>query len=263
MQANKLFDLGGKVALVTGGSRGIGFQMAEALGEMGCKLAISARKQHELDAASAALRRTNIEVLTIANDLGAATADAAASLVGVVLDHYGKIDILVNNAGTVWGASAIEHSPEAWRKVMGLNVDACFHVAREVARRSMIPNNSGKIINIASIAGFGGSRPDGGVFSVAYNTSKGALITLTQALATEWGKHNINVNAICPGYFPTKLSAGLAERADEIAKVTPLGRAGGDYDIKGPVVFFASEASRHVSGQALAIDGGGSAVILN
>ena len=263
MQANKLFDLGGKVALVAGGSRGIGFQMAEALGEMGCKLAISARKQHELDAASAALRRTNIEVLTIANDLGAATADAAASLVGVVLDHYGKIDILVNNAGTVWGASAIEHSPEAWRKVMGLNVDACFHVAREVARRSMIPNNSGKIINIASIAGFGGSRPDGGVFSVAYNTSKGALITLTKALATEWGKHNINVNAICPGYFPTKLSAGLAERADEIAKVTPLGRAGGDYDIKGPVVFFASEASRHVSGQALAIDGGGSAVILN
>lgn len=263
MQANKLFDLGGKVALVTGGSRGIGFQMAEALGEMGCKLAISARKKHELDAASAALRRTNIEVLTIANDLGAATADAAASLVGAVLDHHGKIDILVNNAGTVWGASAIEHSPEAWRKVMGLNVDACFLVAREVARRSMIPNNSGKIINIASIAGFGGSRPDGGVFSVAYNTSKGALITLTQALATEWGKHNINVNAICPGYFPTKLSAGLAERADEIAKVTPLGRAGGDYDIKGPVVFFASEASRHVSGQALAIDGGGSAVILN
>jgi len=146
---------------------------------------------------------------------------------------------------------------------MGLNVDACFHVAREVAQRSMIPNNSGKIINIASIAGFGGPRPDGGVFMVAYNTSKGALITLTQALATEWGKHNINVNAICPGYFPTKLSAGLAERADEIAKVTPLGRAGGSDDIKGPVVFFASEASRHVSGQALAIDGGGSAVILN
>jgi NAD(P)-dependent dehydrogenase (short-subunit alcohol dehydrogenase family) len=263
MQANKLFDLSGKVALVTGGSRGIGFRMAEALGEMGCKLAIGARKQNELDAASATLRRANIEILTIANDLGAATADAAARLVGAVLDHYGKIDILVNNAGTVWGASAIEHSPEAWRKVMGLNVDACFHVAREVARRSMIPNNSGKIINIASIAGFGGSRPDGGVFSVAYNTSKGALITLTQALATEWGKHNIHVNAICPGYFPTKLSAGLAERADEIAKVTPLGRAGGDDDIKGPVVFFASEASRHVSGQALAIDGGGSAVILN
>src|SRR5260370_13901428 len=207
MQANKLFDLGGKVALVTGGSRGIGFQMAEALGEMGCKRAISARKQSELDAASAALRKANFEVLTVANDLGAATTAAAASLVGAVLDHYRRIDILVNNAGTVWGAPAVEHSPEAWRKVMGLNVDACFHPACEVARRSMIPNKSGKIINIASIAGFGGPRPDGRGFSVAYNTSKGALITLTKAPAAQWGKDNINVNAICPGYFPTTTSA--------------------------------------------------------
>ena len=119
MQASKLFDLSGKVALVTGASRGIGFRMAEALGEMGCKLAISARKQHELDGASAVLRKSNIEVLTIANDLGAATAAAAASLVGAVLDHYGRIDILVNNAGTVWGAPAVEHSPEVWRKLMG------------------------------------------------------------------------------------------------------------------------------------------------
>src|SRR5258705_11946077 len=115
MQANKLFDLGGKVALVTGGSRGIGFQMAEALGEMGCKLAISARKQHELDAASAALRRTNIEVLTIAKDLGAATADAAASHAAAVLDRYGNMDILANNDGTAWAASPIDHTAEAWR----------------------------------------------------------------------------------------------------------------------------------------------------
>ena len=263
MQASKLFDLSEKVALVTGGSRGIGFQMAEALGEMGAKLAISARKQSELDAASAALKAKNIEVLTVANDLSAASSGAAESLVGAVLDRYGKIDILVNNAGTAWGATAVAHTAEAWRKVMGLNVDACFLGAREVAQRSMIPNRSGKIINIASIAGLGGPRPDGGIFTVAYNTSKGALITLTQALATEWGQHNINVNALCPGYFPTKLSAGLADRAGEIVKVTPLGRAGGEYDIKGPIVFFASEASRHVSGQALAIDGGGSVVILN
>jgi len=138
-----------------------------------------------------------------------------------------------------------------------------FTLRARLRARSMIPNNSGKIINIASIAGFGGSRPDGGGLLGRLQYEQGALITLTQALATEWGKHNINVNAICPGYFPTKLSAGLAERADEIAEVTPLGRAGGDYDIKGPVVFFASEASRHVSGQPLAIDGGGSAVILN
>src|SRR5258708_32382378 len=146
MQANKLFDLSEKVALVTGGSRGIGFQMAEALGEMGAKLAISARKQSELDAASAALQAKNIEVLTVVNDLGSASPSAAESLVSAVLDRYGKIDVLVNNAGTVWGATAVAHTEEAWRKVMSLNVDACFFVAREVAQRSMIPNKSGKII---------------------------------------------------------------------------------------------------------------------
>jgi NAD(P)-dependent dehydrogenase (short-subunit alcohol dehydrogenase family) len=263
MNASKLFDLSGKVALVTGGSRGLGLQMAEALGEMGAKVAISARKQKELEAASAALSAQNIEVLTVVNDLGDTSANPAESLVSAVLDRYGKIDILVNNAGTVWGATAERHSPEAWRRVMGLNIDACFFVAREVAQRSMIPSKSGKIINIASIAGLGGPRPDGKVFAAAYNTSKGALITLTQALATEWGKYNINVNALCPGYFPTKLSAGLAESAGSIISATPLGRAGGDHDIKGPAVFFASEASRHVSGQVLAVDGGGSVVILS
>src|SRR5271154_109395 len=263
MHVNKLFDLGGKVALVAGGSRGLGLQMAEALGELGAKLAISARKQKELDAASTALSAKGIEVFTVVNDLGDASAAAAQSLVSAVLERYGKIDILVNNAGTVWGAKAEEHSPEAWRKVMGLNVDACFYVAQEAARRSMIPQKSGKIINIASIAGLGGPRPDGKVFAAAYNTSKGALITLTQALASEWGKYNINVNALCPGYFPTKLSAGLAESAGNILSATPLGRAGGEYDIKGPVAFFASEASRHVSGQALAVDGGGSTVVLS
>ena len=260
MNVNKLFDLSGRVALVTGGSRGLGFQMAEALGELGAKLVISARKQKELDAASAALSAKNIEVFTVVNDLGDASA-AAESLVNAVVERYGKIDILVNNAGTVWGAKAVDHSPEAWRKVMGLNVDACFYVAQETARRSMIPLKSGKIINIASIAGLGGPHPDGKVFTAAYNTSKGALITLTQALAAEWGKYNINVNALCPGYFPTKLSAGLAESTTTILSATPLGRAGGEYDIKGPVAFFASEASRHVSGQALAVDGGVSIVI--
>lgn len=263
MNALKLFDLGGKIALVTGASRGLGLQMAEALGELGAKLAISARKQPELDAASAALSAKNIESFTIVNDLGDASAASAQSLVSAVLERYGKIDILVNNAGTVWGAKAEDHSPEAWRKVMGLNVDSCFYVAQEVARRSMIPRKSGKIINIASIAGLGGPHPDGKVFTAAYNTSKGALITLTQALAAEWGKYNINVNALCPGYFPTKLSAGLAESAPSILSATPLGRSGGEYDIKGPAAFFASEASRHVSGQALAVDGGISIVIPN
>src|SRR5258708_17771964 len=174
MQANKLFDMGEKVALVTGGSRGIGFQMAEALGEMGAKLAISARKESELDAASEALKAKNIEVMPVANGLATESPSAAESLVGAVLRRYGKIDVLVNNAGTAWGATAVAHTAEAWRKVMALNVDACFLVAREVAQRSMIPNKSGKIINIASIAGLGGPPPDGGLFSGAFNTTKRA-----------------------------------------------------------------------------------------
>src|SRR5258707_10231292 len=137
MQANKLFDLGDKVALVTGGSRGIGFQMAEALGEMGAKLAISARKQSELDAASEALKAKNIEVMTVANDLATESPSAAESLVGAVLRRYGKIDVLVNNAGTAWGETAAAHTPEAWRQVITLDGDACFFVARRRAQRPM------------------------------------------------------------------------------------------------------------------------------
>jgi gluconate 5-dehydrogenase len=263
MITKELFDLSGKVALITGGSRGLGLQMAEALGDMGAKVAISARKQTELDSASTYLTAKGVEVLTIVNDLSDAASRPDEQLVSSVLDRFGAVDILINNAGMVWGGAATDLTPENWRKVMALNVDACFRVAQTVARKSMIPRKSGKIINISSIAGLGGPRPDGEIFAVAYNTSKGALITLTQALATEWGKYNINVNALCPGYFPTKLSAGLAKAAAGIAKVTPIGRVGGEHDIKGAAVFFASEASRHITGQALAIDGGGSVVILN
>ena len=264
MITKELFDLSGKVALITGGSRGLGLQMAEALGDMGARVAISARKQNELDTASAYLTTKGIDVLTIVNDLGGdAGSKPEETLVSTVMDRFGAVDILINNAGMVWGGVAIDLTPENWNKVMALNVHACFRVAQVVARKSMIPRRSGKIINISSIAGLGGPRPDGDIFAVAYNTSKGALITLTRALATEWGKYNINVNALCPGYFPTKLSAGLAKAAAGIVKVTPIGRVGGEHDIKGAAVFFASEASRHITGQALAIDGGGSAVILN
>jgi gluconate 5-dehydrogenase len=264
MNTRELFDLSGKVALITGGSRGLGLQMAEALGDMGARIAISARKSDELDSASSYLAAKGIEVFTIVNDLGDdAGSKPEEKLVSAVLDRFGAIDVLVNNAGMVRGGAAIDLMPEIWSKMMALNVDACFRVAQAVVRKSMIPRGSGKIINISSIAALGGPRPDGKIFAVAYNTSKGALITMTKALATEWGKYNINVNALCPGYFPTKLSAGMAEGAPGIIKATPIGRVGGEHDIKGAVAFFASEASRHISGQAIAIDGGGSAVILN
>ena len=255
MSVRNLFDLTGKVAVVTGASRGIGLQMAAGLGEMGAKVAITARRQDELDEARAALERLGIECLTVAGDL--ADFPAIPGMVDAVLARWGQVDVLVNNAGCNWAAPAEDYPDAAWRKVMSLNVDAQFFLCREVGKRSMIPRRSGKIVNIASIAGLYGNPPAWGMQSMAYNTSKGALINLTRALAAEWGGHNINVNAICPGFFPSKMTKVTLERigADVLA-MTPLRRLGGDEDLKGSVVFLASEASRHVTGQILAVDGG-------
>jgi gluconate 5-dehydrogenase len=255
MSVRNLLDLGGKVAIVTGGSRGIGLQMAEGLGEMGARIVLTARKRDELDAARAHLERKSIEVLTIASDLADLTTIPA--VVDGVLGKWRAIDILVNNAGCNWGAPAEDYPDAGWRKVMNLNVDAQFHLSREVGRRAMIPRRSGKIINIASIAGLGGNPPSWKLDTVAYNASKGALIALTRALAAEWGEFNINVNAICPGFFRSKMSDATLDRIETmVCEGTPLGRLGGDEDLKGSVVFLASEASRHITGQALAVDGG-------
>jgi NAD(P)-dependent dehydrogenase (short-subunit alcohol dehydrogenase family) len=255
MGIRKLLDLSGRVAIVTGGSRGIGLQMAEGLGEMGARLAITARRQDELDAAHAHLAGLGTDCRTVACDLADPTA--IAPLVDAVLGHWGRIDILVNNAGCNWAAPAEEYPDSGWRKVMALNVDAQFFLAREVARRAMIPARSGKIVNIASIAGLFGNPPEWGMGTAAYNASKGALVTLTKALAAEWGRHNVNVNAICPGFFPSKMTKATLDRIDrQVLAMTPLGRLGGDEDLMGAVVFLASEASRHVTGQALVVDGG-------
>jgi NAD(P)-dependent dehydrogenase (short-subunit alcohol dehydrogenase family) len=255
MSVKQLFDLNGKVALITGGSRGLGLQMAEALGELGAKIAITARKQAELDEAAAHLQAQGVEVLTVAADLS--DFESIPGVVDRVLERFETIDILVNNAGATWGAPAEEHPPEAWHKVMNLNVNAVFFLTQEVGRRCMIPRRAGKIINIASVAGLAGNPPN--MTTIAYNTSKGAAVNFTRALAAEWGKYNINVNAICPGFFPSKMTRGLLEKtgAEFIAR-TPLGRLGGEEDMKGAAVFLASEASRHVSGQYIAVDGGAS-----
>ena len=257
MHVKELFNIDGKVALVTGGSRGLGLQIAQALGEMGCKVAITARKADELDLARRHLAEQGIEVLTLVNDL--TQTSAIPALVDAVLAHFGPIDILVNNAGATWGAPAEDYPDHAWHKVMDLNVDALFFLTREVGRRCMIARNHGKIINIASVAGLRGSATT--TTTIAYNTSKGALVNFTRALASEWGKYNINVNAICPGFFPSKMSVGLLEQVREsVINRAPLHRIGGDDDLKGAVVFLASEASRHITGQNLAVDGGMSSV---
>jgi len=253
MGVKALFDLGGKVALVTGGSRGLGLQMAEGLGEMGARLALTARKQGELDEAVARLAGQGVEALAIAADL--ARPEAIPGVVDRVVERFGPIDVLVNNAGTTWGAPAEDHPAEAWRKVMALNLDALFFLSQQVARRCMIPRRSGKIVNVASVAGLSGNPP--GMQTAAYNASKGAVVNLTRALAAEWGRHGVNVNAICPGFFPTRMSQALLDRMEQaVLAMTPLGRLGGPEDLKGAVVFLASEASRHVTGQVLAVDGG-------
>ncbi|MBC5764408.1 SDR family oxidoreductase [Ramlibacter albus] len=253
----QLFDLEGRTALITGGSRGLGLQMAHALGEAGAKVMLSARKEGELEEAVAELQAANIDARWIAADC-AKEADIHR-LADETMARMGDIDILVNNAGATWGAPAEEHPVEAWDKVMNLNVRGYFLLAQHVARASMIPRKRGRIINISSIAGLGGNPPE--LRMVAYNTSKGAVVTFTQALACEWGRHGINVNAICPGFFPSKMTKGvLSEHGDEFASHAPLNRLGDDEDLKGLTLLFASDAGKHITGQWVAVDGGVSVI---
>lgn len=252
MSVKQLFDLTGKVALITGGSRGLGLQMAEALGEMGAKVAITARKQHELDEAAKQLREQGVVVLTIAADLS--QTETIPGLVDRVTEELGPIDILVNNAGASWGANAEDHPAEAWHKVMDLNINSIFLLSQEVGKRCMIPRKSGKIISIASVAGLIANLD---LKTLAYNTSKGAVLSFTRALATEWGKYNINVNAMCPGYFPSKMTVGTLEQLGERAcEGIPLQRLGSEEDLKGAICFLASDASNYMTGQQVVIDGG-------
>lgn len=256
MSVKKLFELDDKVALITGGSRGLGLQIAEALGEMGCRLALTARKQTELDNTRGHLEARGVEVMTIAGNMS--QFDTIPSLVDQVLERYGTIDILVNNAGATWGAPAEDYPDEAWHKVMDLNINAVFYLCREVGRRVMIPKRQGKIINIASAAGLRGTAK--GVTTIAYNTSKAAAVNFSRTLACEWGQHNINVNAICPGFFASRMTDATLERMGQtLLDKIPLSRIGGEEDLKGLAVFLASEASRHITGQAIFIDGGASA----
>jgi NAD(P)-dependent dehydrogenase (short-subunit alcohol dehydrogenase family) len=254
MSVKQLFDLTGRTAIVTGGSRGLGLQIAEALGEMGARLALTARKQDELDEAVAQLKKQGIEAAPYACDLG--KRELVAPLVDQVLARFGKIDILVNNAGATWGAPAEDHPLEAWDKLVNLNLTGTFLVSQRVAKRSMIPAKWGRIVNIASVAGLMASDP-AVVRTVAYNATKHGVVGLTRQFAAEWGEHGITVNAICPGFFPSKMTrATLDSTGEMVRKMTPTRRLGGPEDLKGLAVLLASEASRHITGQAIAVDGG-------
>ena len=254
----QLFDLTGKTALVTGGSRGLGLQMAHALGEAGAKIMLSSRKADDLVASAAELKAAGIDVDWIAADCSK-EADIRA-LADETIRRMGHVDILVNNAGAAWGAPAEDHPVEAWDKVMNVNIRGYFILSQHIAKHSMIPRKSGRIINIASIAGLGGNPS--GMQTIAYNTSKGAAINFTRALAGEWGAYGITVNAICPGFFPSKMTMGTlkAMGEDKLAAHAPLKRLGDDEDLKGLCVLYASDAGKHITGQYLAVDGGVSIV---
>jgi NAD(P)-dependent dehydrogenase (short-subunit alcohol dehydrogenase family) len=254
----KLFDLSGRTALVTGGSRGLGLQIAEALGEAGAKVLLTSRKAGDLEESAAQLKAKGIEALWIAAD--ASRPEEVQRVAADAMTRLGKVDILVNNAGATWGAPAEDYPLEAWDKVMNLNIRSIFLMSQAVGKASMIPNGGGRIINIASIAGLSGAGAD--IKFIAYGTSKGAVVNFTRTLAGEWGQYGITVNALAPGFFPSKMTKGVLEMhgADKLASHAPLRRLGDDDDLKGAALLFASAAGKHITGQILAVDGGVSAV---
>lgn len=253
----QLFNLSGRIALVTGGSRGLGLQMAHALGEAGARIMLSSRKSGDLEQAVAELQAAGIDARWIAADCS--QEEDIRRLADETLERMGRIDILVNNAGASWGAPAEDHPVTAWDKVMNVNIRGYFILSQHVGKRWMIDNGGGRIINIASICGLGGNPPE--MQMIAYNTSKGAVINFTRALAAEWGRYKINVNAICPGFFPSRMTAGaLATMGDALASHAPLLRLGDDEDLKGVTTLYASDAGKHITGQWLAVDGGVSIV---
>jgi len=254
----QLFDLSDKTALVTGGSRGLGLQIAEALGEAGARVLLTSRKASDLEESAAHLQSKGIDTRWIAAD-----ASQPAEIERVAADamqRLGQVDILVNNAGATWGAPAEDYPLDAWDKVMNLNIRSIFLMSQAIGKASMLPRRAGRIINIASIAGLAGNTAD--MKMVAYNTSKGAVVNFTRTLAGEWGQFGITVNAIAPGFFPSKMTKGLLQQvgAENMAKRAPLQRLGDDDDLKGVALLFASAAGKHITGQTLPVDGGVSAI---
>ncbi len=253
MHVKGLFDLSGKVALVTGGSRGLGKEIAIGFGEAGAAVAITARRENWLEEASAELASRGIDCLALQGDVS--HTQQVSITIAKVLEHYGKIDILVNNAGISWAAPATEMPLDKWKAVIDVNVTGCFLMS-QAAGKEMIRYGSGKIINIASIAGLVGT-PAKIMDTVAYNASKGAIISFTRDLAVKWAPHRINVNAIAPGFFPTRMTEKLLEKIKPAAEASiPLGRIGKEGELKGAALFLASAASDYVTGQVIAVDGG-------
>jgi NAD(P)-dependent dehydrogenase (short-subunit alcohol dehydrogenase family) len=249
-----LFRLDGKTAIVTGGGRGLGQYMADALSDAGANVVLCSRTKETLEEVKEEIEEKGGKALALGCDV--TDPDDVENVVSETEERFGTIDVLVNNSGATWGAPALEMPLERFDQVMRVNVRGTFLMSQAVGRRMIEHGEGGKIINIASIAGLVGGRPDY-MQTIGYNSSKGAVISMTRDLATSWARYGINVNALAPGWFPTKMSGGLIEQfEDEMLADIPLKRFGKPGDIKGAVLFLASSAANYVTGQTVVLDGG-------
>ena len=257
VNVKELFDLSGKVAIVTGGSRGLGLEIASGLGEAGAAVAITARREQWLTSAAQALGDQSIDCLTTVCDVSQPEQVEAA--VAAVLARFGRVDVLVNNAGISWGEPVETMPLDKWHSVIETNVTGCFLMSQAVGKVMIAEGRGGAIVNIASIAGLVGTPPDV-LNAIGYTASKGAVISMTRDLAVKWAPHGIRVNAVAPGFFETRLTTGVLERSRrDIERSTPMGRIGRPEELKGVALFLASAASGYVTGQVVVVDGGATA----
>jgi NAD(P)-dependent dehydrogenase (short-subunit alcohol dehydrogenase family) len=253
LEAKDLFNLEGKVAIVTGGGRGLGEQIARGLAESGANVVVCSRKIEACEEAAHKLAEYGAQTLALACDI--TNQDDVNRVVEETKKKFGHIDILINNSGISWGAPVEEYPIDRFNQVLQVNVTGLFMMTQAVGQE-MKKRNYGRIINIASVAGLFGQDPRV-LNAVGYSASKGAVISLTKDLAVKWAPHGITVNALAPGFFPSRMASAVIDRAkDVILQGVPMGRVGGEDDLKGAALFFASDASKYVTGQVLAVDGG-------
>jgi len=257
LNALDLFRLDGKTAIVTGGGRGLGRYMAEALSDAGASVVLCSRKMEPLEEVRREIEAGGGRALAVECDV--TDPDEVEKVVSAAVETFGSMDVVVNNSGATWGALPEEMPLDRFDQVMRVNVRGTFLMSQAAGRRMIEGGTGGTIINISSVAGIVGGHPDF-MQTVGYNSSKGAIISMTRDLATSWAKHNITVNAIAPGWFPTRMSGGLIEKfEEEMLGGIPLGRFGNPEDLKGVVIFLASPAASYVTGQTLVVDGGATA----
>ncbi|MDH4266589.1 MAG: SDR family oxidoreductase [Deltaproteobacteria bacterium] len=253
MNVKEMLDLKGKTAIVTGGGKGIGWQMAEGLAEAGANVVLCSRKIENCQGAAEKLSKMGVKALALKCDVK--ILKDIQETVDKTLKEFARIDILVNNSGANWGSPPEDYPLEGWQKVMETNMTGAF-LFTQIAGRVMIRQKSGSIINIASIMGIIGTESDV-ADAIAYSASKGALITFTKDLAAKWAKYNIRVNAIAPGWFPTDMTQWVFEHhGKKLLSHIPMGRFGEEDELKGAAVYLASEASRYVTGAIIPVDGG-------